>query len=352
LIGSSPLYGGDFYFIPASRSGYRIKTGFGILAGMKRSSLLLLSICFCYLSDGQSPSALGERYYIFISKASECRIKKEYHSAGLAYDSAFSAAGGHGRPGDLYNAACSWALAGYPDPAFTDLYLAVRQGKWAQPEVAMKDADLTSLVTDKRWPDMLDRMKANQLENEHRFDKALQDTLNRIYTRDQSGRQAIDSISKRYGGDSPQMDSLWEDMSAKDSADLVRVEEILARREWPSPDEVGERASTAVFLVIQHSDSMVHARYLPRMRAAVQRGDAQPEHLALLEDRLLTEQGKPQLYGSQVRTDDKGKSAFFPIADEPNVDKRRAAVGLEPLEEYARYFGMDYHLPAAAPAPR
>lgn len=317
---------------------------------MKRGPVFFLSLCICGFAAAQSPSALGDRYYIFISKASGQRVRNDYRGSGLAYDSAFKAVGGHGRPADMYNAACSWALAGDLDHAFADLYLAVRQGKWAEPESATKDPDLTGLRTDKRWPDILDRMKANRLENEHRFDKALQDTLNRIYTRDQSGRQAIDSISKKFGSDSRQMDSLWEEMSFNDSADLVRVEEILARREWPSPDEVGQRAATAVFLVIQHSDSMVHATYLPRMRAAVQRGDAEPEHLALLEDRLLTEQGKPQIYGSQVRTDNKGKSAFFPIADEPNVDKRRTSVGLEPLEEYARYFGIDYHLPAAARA--
>ncbi len=40
-----------------------------------------------------------------------------------------------------------------------------------------------------------------------------------------------------------------------------------------------------------------------------------------------------------------GKNEFFPIEDEANVNKRRAAVGLEPLEEYAKHFGIDYVLP-------
>jgi len=183
------------------------------------------------------------------------------------------------------------------------------------------------------------------MEREGKFDRALEDTLDLIYTKDQAGRQAIDSIQKRWGQDSKQLDSLWESISLNDSADLERILEILGRRSWPSPDEVGERASMAVFLVLQHADSGIHATYVPIMRAAVQLGAARPEDLALMEDRLLTEQGKPQLYGSQVRMDSTGKAAFFPIADEPDVDKRRASVGLEPLESYARYFGIDYHLP-------
>ncbi|HET6253504.1 MAG TPA: DUF6624 domain-containing protein [Puia sp.] len=317
---------------------------------MRKSPLLifsfLLSILFSTLTSARSQPPYSGQYFGYIAKARGYRSQTQYRLSGLYYDSAFQSAGGHGRPADLYDAACAWALAHDTEHAFTDLYQAVRQGKWARPEEAAKDEDLTTLTTDKRWSDVLERMKVNKMEREGKFDRALQDTLNRIYTTDQSGRLAIDSIQKRFGNDSKQMDSLWESISRDDSVNLMCIRGILARRSWPSPDEVGERASMAVFLVIQHSDSLTHATFLPMMQAAVQRGAARPEDLALLQDRLLTEQGKPQIYGSQVKMDPKGKAMFFPIADEPNVDKRRASVGLEPLESYARYFGIDYHLPA------
>ncbi len=59
-------------------------------------------------------------------------------------------------------------------------------------------------------------------------------------------------------------------------------------------------------------------------------------------------QGKPHNYGTQLITDPTtGKSSLQPIADEIDVDKRRAAVGLEPLAEYAKRFGVIY----AAPKP-
>jgi hypothetical protein len=215
------------------------------------------------------------------------------------------------------------------------------------PDRAAHDPDLASLTADKRWPDILEHMKANSMAVQHKFDTALQDTLNRIYTLDQASRMAIDSIGKKYGQNSRQMDSLYDAMSVQDSADQVEIREIPGRRSWPSPDEVGDRASTAVFLVIQHADSQMRATYLPVMQEAVKRGAAQPEYMALLVDRLLTEQGKPQLYGSQLKIDSAGKITFFPIADEPRVDQRRASVGLEPLADYARGFGLDYHLPAA-----
>lgn len=73
-----------------------------------------------------------------------------------------------------------------------------------------------------------------------------------------------------------------------------------------------------------------------------------PQSLPLLEDRVLTKQHKPQSYGSQLtRSSSTGTIEFFPIEDEANVNKRRAAVGLEPLEDYAKRFRLDYKLPVS-----
>lgn len=120
---------------------------------------------------------------------------------------------------------------------------------------------------------------------------------------------------------------------------------ILDKYGWLGIDEIGEKANTALFMVIQHAGHSKQVKYLPMMRQAVKDGKAKANQLALLEDRVLADQGKPQIYGSQVRVTKTGKYEFFPIADERNVNKRRATVGLEPLEAYARYFGIDYHLP-------
>ena len=82
------------------------------------------------------------------------------------------------------------------------------------------------------------------------------------------------------------------------------------------------------------------------MREAVKNQKARPEQLALLEDRVALAQGKKQIYGSQIDQDPKsGKYSVAPIEDEPNVNKRRAAVGLGPLEEYVRHWDIEYKLP-------
>ena len=177
---------------------------------MKKGAIFSLLVFLSGLAIGQGPASYSEKYFYFISHARSFREGKDFRASALAYDSAFQTMGGHGRSQDFYDAACSRALAGDVDSAFFYLEKAAREGKWARPEETARDKDLAGLVTDKRWQDVLDRMMLNKLEKEHKIDLALEDTLNRVYTDDQSGRLAIDSLEKRFGRDSPQMDSTVE----------------------------------------------------------------------------------------------------------------------------------------------
>jgi len=156
----------------------------------------------------------------------------------------------------------------------------------------------------------------------------------------------MDSVIKKYGYDSKERKSLSADIEKKDSIDLIKTENILDKYGWLGPDQVGDMGTITEFLVIQHADQPVHEKYLPIMRQAVKEGKAHQEDLALLEDRTALEEGKKQIYGSQVGLDVKTNKYYIrPIEDEPNVNKRRASVGLAPLENYAKFFGIDYKLP-------
>ncbi len=52
-------------------------------------------------------------------------------------------------------------------------------------------------------------------------------------------------------------------------------------------------------------------------------------------DRVLTQQGKKQLYGTQFDTSN-GKCEPLPIEDADNVDERRTRAGMMPLAEYTK----------------
>lgn len=177
------------------------------------------------------------------------------------------------------------------------------------------------------------------------FNKQLAAALDSMYDADQAGRLRLDSLQKKYGWQSEQVQSLLPSLKSQDSLNVISVKKIIDTYGWQGPDQVGKKGSQTIFLVIQHADSLTQVTYFPVMQAAVKEGKALPRELALLEDRILTTQGKEQIYGSQVRMTASGKFEFFPIKDEPHVNMRRAAVGLEPLEAYAKNFDIIYVLP-------
>lgn len=242
---------------------------------------------------------------------------------------------------DRYNAACSWALAGNSDSAFFNLNRAAFPGRYADYSHITTDTDLNSLHSDKRWQPLLAIVQQNKDKEEEKYNKPLVRQLDSIYTEDQMSRVRMDTIQKQYGFDSKEMKSLISTMNEKDSVNLIKVKSILDQYGWLGPDVIGGQGNTTLFLVIQHADLKTQEKYLPMMREAVKNGKAEGSQLALLIDRVEMYNGRPQIYGSQLNGEN-GKYKFYEILDEANVNKRRAEVGLEPLEEYAKGFNIDY----------
>jgi hypothetical protein len=107
---------------------------------------------------------------------------------------------------------------------------------------------------------------------------------------------------------------------------------------------VGEKGSSAAYLIIQHAELAQQEKFLPLLKASVAAGDANAIDAATLEDRVLVGQGKKQRYGTQVHfgPETGGKWVPQPIEDEEGVDQRRAAIGMEPLATYLKMFGIEY----------
>ncbi len=136
----------------------------------------------------------------------------------------------------------------------------------------------------------------------------------------------------------------WKRQTEIDTANARRLAQIVDRFGWPGLRFAGAGSQTA-FLVLQHADTATQRKYLPLLRDAVMRHDALGSHLALLEDRVRVADGKPQLYGTQAGGE---PLRFDPIEDEAHVDERRKRVGLPPMAEYAKMFGIAYPAKRAA----
>lgn len=174
-------------------------------------------------------------------------------------------------------------------------------------------------------------------------DIELMEEFENIRYEDQRYRQQMRDVSKEFGRQSPQMDSLWQLQSAADSINTIRIIEIIEKNGYPGKSMVGPGLASTAFLVIQHADLDVQEKYLPVITEAADSGEVNWSSVALLVDRVNMRNEKPQIYGSQVSSDpDTGESFFFEIAEPLKVDSIRATVGLGPLNDYAKFFDFEW----------
>ncbi len=126
-----------------------------------------------------------------------------------------------------------------------------------------------------------------------------------------------------------------------DSANLVQIEAFISKYGWPGKSFVGIEGNYTIWLVIQHSDLATQEKYLPLLEQSVKEGESRPQDLAYLTDRILMRKGKPQIYGTQLWSN-QGVWEFWKIEDEKNVNERRKRAGLGSIEEYANLVGIEY----------
>ena len=133
---------------------------------------------------------------------------------------------------------------------------------------------------------------------------------------------------------------LIERVTEVDAANTAWMKDLVAEHGWPGNSRVGEKGAGDAWLLVQHADQDLEfqERCLELLRQAVPAGEANPQHLAYLEDRVAMHRGRPQRYGTQFRPRDGGGFEPYTLEDPARVDEWRASVGLEPLAEYAKNF--------------
>jgi len=134
-------------------------------------------------------------------------------------------------------------------------------------------------------------------------------------------------------------------MAEIDSANTARMKELVKQYGWPGPELVGVDGTEAAFMLVQHAEYAFQKQMLPLVEAAYRQKKLHGQDYALLLDRVLVAEGKPQVYGTQAKRFDQWKGnepVFDPIEDEANVDKRRAEVGLFSMAEYRKLLKQLY----------
>lgn len=135
------------------------------------------------------------------------------------------------------------------------------------------------------------------------------------------------------------LDGYCPEMEKVHLENAAELEALIAESGYPTAVRAGEEAAEAAWLIIQHAIS--RPEFMRRMLALLRglpAGEADPKHLAYLEDRIHMYEGTPQRFGTQFDWDDEGRMS--PVLHEPaeTVDRRRRELGLPPLAETTEQF--------------
>lgn len=239
---------------------------------------------------------------------------------------------------NTYNLACAYALMYKKDSAFFYLNKALKNSNslWA-----LADNDLLSLIDDLRW----ENIENQQLEKYQKEKKILQNSeytkqLLRLIMKDQSLDYQLD-MAKRYfmkNNKAPHWYYPIAQMKKEiTEGNFVKMEQLISKNGWPTYSMVGKLAADGPLLVINHHEKEeVRIKYLPKIKEACLKGEGSCMEYAKIQDRVLVNTNKLQLYGMQFRYNKERKLEPFPVRDPKNVDKRREEIGLGSLKQYLK----------------
>ena len=132
------------------------------------------------------------------------------------------------------------------------------------------------------------------------------------------------------------------DSAAKEFQKIIRsnfplIKNIADKYDFPGYDLVGKESSNNYWMLVQHSDFNVsfQKRMLKLMKLKVEKKNASGQNYAYLIDRINLNEGKQQIYGTQINMGE-GGTKLKPCFDTLNLNKRRFSVGLKQIKEYLK----------------
>ncbi|MCE4373411.1 DUF6624 domain-containing protein [Xanthomonas hortorum] len=241
--------------------------------------------------------------------------------------------------GELLRAECL-AAAKRTDEAMRYLEEEIPRGRISIDDLRSKDRPgLNRLRTMRGWPVLL--AKAERISAQHRaaLNPQLRQELLARVEKDQHAQNAAIAAGGKQAD--------WASTVPVMRENTEWLKQVVATRGWPGRRLVGEDGANAAWTLIQHSDAdpAFQAQVLALMEAALARQDVAPDDVALLTDRVLRAQGKPQRYGTQFQTGADGRMSLQPTEDEAGLDARRRSMGLPPMNQYKKMLHDVYQKP-------
>lgn len=210
-----------------------------------------------------------------------------------------------------------------------------------------------TIIQKLHWND-IDQMELETLDGaKPNLDFDLKRQLDSIAVLDQKYRNLMQTDSEEtraimakeagFEEDNYSIGSLWDNQSAIDQSNMIFLAKIFDTKGYPGTSVVGKETSSAAWFVLQHSMDEI-PKYFPLIKKAGEDGELSMTAVAMMEDRYLMNQDKPQIYGTQGSSRDGMGGFIWPIENPETVNERRAEVGYTTtIEEYSKLlYGPDF----------
>lgn len=116
---------------------------------------------------------------------------------------------------------------------------------------------------------------------------------------------------------------------------LEALKQIIKLVGWPTIQLVGSEASHMAWSIVQNADHDIpYQKLVLNVLKEAKDGQILKSEIAYLTDRILVNEGKNQLYGTQYEVDAQGNIIPKPIESLDKVDQRRKEFGLVSFSEY------------------
>jgi hypothetical protein len=179
----------------------------------------------------------------------------------------------------------------------------------------------------------------NNIQGQSTIDSALVGELERMIVLDQLAA----SNAQPPEGNNSLSQKEWKDSIYRAHQSIL--EKVLDDHGYPGFNMVGKRGSQLYWAMVQHSDfdPSFQKRVLDSMYVEVQNNNADPRNYAYLTDRVNLNFNKDLVYGTQLTYNlITGQAHYKTTIDPENLNKRRAEIGLEPIEDYLEQMTKDH----------
>ena len=167
---------------------------------------------------------------------------------------------------------------------------------------------------------------------------ALRTQLLTMLQQDQTARGLAGAQSRTTGP------AVATNLAEIDSVLTKQLKDIVAQHGWPTIALVGPDASKAATLLLGHTTDLAWRKSLmPQLTTLADQREIDPAQLAIVIDKQLVAEGKPQRYGTQFKMVD-GEMAMITVEDPGGLDNLRARALLPTMDAYKQTLARMYHL--------